>query len=307
MGSNIRRIPDRAFQGATSLQELFLDANRIETIATSAFVGTQLHTLDLSVNEIHDFIPAVFAPIGSTLRILRLTENRLENLPVNAFDVLPNLVDLELNHNHFFTLPANLFTVPVNLEILQIANCGIQRLQPGLFAGLTNLVDLELGLNELDLLPQNIFDLPRLQTLGLVQNNIRSLDAAVFGRSLNSLVTVDASINRIDAVDPTIVSANSSINSLNLAINSCTDGTFLDIPNFRDQVLAALQGCVNNFNDVPISCVFTEDEAIYECEMTLNNTNDRLSFTEITGEHMEGHNDNFVSHIRGEETIFFKF
>ena len=233
------------------------------------------------------------------MRILRLTDNRLEQLPENAFAGLPHLQDLELNHNHFFTLPAHIFNPLINLRVLQVANCGIERIQPELFSGLRSLVDLELALNDFDMLPENIFDLPNLHIIGLDGNNLRVLDANMFGQSLRSLWTVDASLNRIAAVDPNIISENSTLSNLNLAFNSCPGANFADIPNNRQSVLNALADCISTYNDVPISCTFTEDEAIYECLLTLDNVNDRLRFDSVAVEHMPNHNDNFVTHIRG--------
>ncbi|KAL7015051.1 hypothetical protein ACKWTF_016263 [Chironomus riparius] len=298
MGNNIRTIPNRAFTGVPNLLELYLDNNNIETIGSTAFAGTQIQLLDLSINGIREFVPATYAAIGASLRILRLTDNRLEQLPENAFAGLPHLQDLELNHNHFFTLPAHVFNPLINLRVLQIANCGIERIQPELFSGLRSLVDLELALNDFDMLPENIFDLPNLHVLGLDGNNLRILDANMFGQSLRSLWTVDASLNRIAAVDPNIIAENSTISNLNLAFNGCSDSNFADIPNNRQSVLNALAGCISNFNNVSISCTFTEDEAIYECLLALNNVNDRLRFDSVAVDHMPNHNDNFVTHIR---------
>lgn len=303
MGGNIRRIPDRAFTGSPNLLQLYLDNNGIRTISGTAFAGTQIQLLDLSMNEIHEFIPATYAAIGASLRILRLTDNRLESLPENAFATLNHLEDLELNHNHFFTLPLHIFNPLINLRILQVANCGIERIQPGLFSGLRSLVDLELALNDFDLLPENIFDLPNLHILGLDGNNLRVLDANMFGQSLRSLHTIDASLNRIAAFDPNVISENTTISNLNLAFNSCPGANFADIPANRQNVLNTLAECISTYNDVPISCTFTEDEAIYECLLTLDNVNDRLRFDRVSVDHMPNHNDNYVTHIRGMDNF----
>lgn len=299
--NNIRRIPNRAFSSARNLHTLFLDANRIEFIERAAFEGTRIELLDLTMNEIHRFEREVFLPIASTLRILRLNDNKLEMLPPNAFHGLDNLIDLELNHNHFFSLPTGVFNPLVNLQILQLANCGLERLQPTLFSGLNNLVDLELGLNDLDFLPDGVFDLPNLRLLGLVQNNFRTLDAAVFGRSLNTLEFIDASINRIRSVDPDIINRSARLLDLDLAFNDCVDRRFIDVPQFRNEILDSLETCVRSFNNVTISCNFSvEGETIYECQLTIDNTNDRQRFERVEGQHTEERNDNWVTHVRGE-------
>jgi len=304
MNNRIRSIPTQAFAFATNLQVLTLASNGIETISPYAFAQSQIQVLDLTHNNIGRFDPFTYAPIAGSLRILRLTDNNIRAIPENAFDRLSNLVDLELNGNQIPSIPHNAFFGAVNLQILQIANCAIERLEPATFSRLTFLRDLELALNRIDLLPDDIFDLPNLEVLGLDGNNLRVLDANAFGRSINSLMSIDASLNRITAFDPEMIRNDSSINSLNLAFNQCTDLSFNDIPLHRDVVLNNLANCINTFDEAQLSCRYTlEGGSMYICELSIDNPNDRLRFTEIAGTHMDGRNDNSVRFLTGKSDV----
>ncbi|KAL7015049.1 hypothetical protein ACKWTF_016261 [Chironomus riparius] len=302
MNNRIRSIPARAFVAATNLQVLVLASNGIEDISPYAFAQTNIQVLDLTHNNIGRFDPFTYTPIAGSLRILRLTDNNIRAIPENAFDRLSNLVDLELNGNQIPSIPHNAFFGAVNLQILQIANCRLERLEPATFSRLTFLRDLELALNQIDLLPDDIFDLPNLETLGLDGNNLRILDANAFGRSINSLMSIDASLNRITAFDPEMIRVNASINSINLSFNQCTDLSFTDIPLFRDEVLERLSGCISTFEETQLTCNYAlESGTMYICELAINNPNDRLRFTDIAGTHMEGRNDNSVRFLTALE------
>ena len=162
-------------------------------------------------------------------------------------------------------------------------------------------MDLELAVNRLSILPENIFDLPNLQLISLVQNDLRSLDAAIFGRSLDSLVFIDAGINRINAVDPGMIREDSNIRSLDLVFNACIDADFIDIPQFRDEILTALQLCIDRYESIELNCEYaiTEDD-FYRCQLSVDNEEDRLRFESISGNHLTGRNNDDVTDVVGK-------
>lgn len=94
------------------------------------------------------------------------------------------------------------------------------------------------------------FDLPALQTLGFAFNNISVLHSRVFGSSVGSLVSIDATENNINAIDRRIVENSETLADFRLSGNRCANRDFGSIQDNRSEVLEGLQGCHDNFENM---------------------------------------------------------
>ena len=87
-------VPASAFSSSTSLEQLYLDRNGIETVHEDAFDGLSgLAHFFLDHNTIVSLDKGTFDDL-SNLEHLILRKNRLESLPEGLFDGLTNLINL---------------------------------------------------------------------------------------------------------------------------------------------------------------------------------------------------------------------
>ncbi|XP_055354276.1 leucine-rich repeat protein soc-2 homolog [Paramacrobiotus metropolitanus] len=135
---------------------------------------TELRELYLDENDFA-FIRNDTIPEMKNLRVLRLSRNKLQSIPVNAFKNVEKLEELYLSANRITTISTTQFgartTQLQNLKVLDLSHNGIYSIAPGAFDGLKSLTSLMIGWNHAPLSP-NLFgtDSPKfLKYLG-VQN-----------------------------------------------------------------------------------------------------------------------------------------
>ena len=137
-----------AFHAYQALQHIYLERNRIQTVAPDAFRALR------------------------NLQILDIAANRLRTVPTPAFGHIPSVRILSLKSNPITYITADAFRPLANLEELNLENCWLNRVQPGAFAGLTSLGELNLVNNELAGLPVEIqSDLPPSLTILRLHRN----------------------------------------------------------------------------------------------------------------------------------------
>ena len=159
-----------AFDGLSSLSSLFLDnhnprydytggfRHRLATLPPGLFAGlTQLRQLDLGGVGLTELAPGTFGDVGSTLRWLHLTGNRLEALPAGTFDGATELLTLDLSDNRLVELEAGAFDGAMGLSNLNLSDNRLAALAPGLFGSLASLDVLKLHGNRLEALPPGLF------------------------------------------------------------------------------------------------------------------------------------------------------
>uniref|UniRef100_A0A7N6B4W0 Slit homolog 1 protein n=1 Tax=Anabas testudineus TaxID=64144 RepID=A0A7N6B4W0_ANATE len=99
--NKISEIEDGAFDGASSVAELHLTANHLESVRGSMFRGMEgLRMLMLRNNRISCIHNGSFTGL-TNVRLLSLYDNQLSTILPGAFDTLPNLSTLNLLANPF--------------------------------------------------------------------------------------------------------------------------------------------------------------------------------------------------------------
>jgi Leucine-rich repeat (LRR) protein len=83
--NEVREIRDNVFASASNLRHFEIEFNGLVTIHPQSFAGSSLEVLDLAFNEIAEFNPAWFVPIGHSLSWISMMGNMFSSVPDNAF------------------------------------------------------------------------------------------------------------------------------------------------------------------------------------------------------------------------------
>ncbi|KAF7652624.1 hypothetical protein LDENG_00094110 [Lucifuga dentata] len=123
--------------------------------------------------------PLHLLPQGS--RSLLLANNKLSSLGAAAFANLSSLEMLDLSNNYLDNLPPGLFRDMSNLTTLTLHNNSLTVMDRDLFQGLGGLQSLDLSLNGLSSVPLELLDeLQSLRWLSLAGNRLHGLERAAF-------------------------------------------------------------------------------------------------------------------------------
>ncbi|XP_068014136.1 osteomodulin [Melanerpes formicivorus] len=216
--NNIEAVPAGPFTNATFLREINLSHNKIKSHMIDSGVFDKLLNLvqlHLQYNELEEFP----FPLPTSLERLLLGSNKISHLPANALEGLPNitmldlcnnslddsvlrgkpfsnlknLMQLNLCHNKFQTMPPDL---PSSLMHLSLENNSITSIPENYFSRLPKIIALRMSHNNLQNIPHNIFNLPNLLELNLGHNKLQQ----VFNipRSLQHLYIEDNDIEFIN-------------------------------------------------------------------------------------------------------------
>jgi Leucine-rich repeat (LRR) protein len=155
--NQISEIPERAFSGLSSLQELYLNDNVISEISERVFS-------DLS-----------------SLRRLQLNDNQIFKIHPNAFSGLTSLEELHLHNNRISEITPYTFSGLTSLERLLLYNNRISKIHPYAFSDLSSLQELWLNHNQIsEIYPGTFSDLSSLEELNLSENQISVLHSGAF-------------------------------------------------------------------------------------------------------------------------------
>ncbi|GAV01578.1 hypothetical protein RvY_12268-2 [Ramazzottius varieornatus] len=151
---------------------------------------TRLHYLDLSGNNIRDFID-LHLEILDDIVSLQLSGNLLDNIDGNDLKPLRNLTTLGVSGNHISRIDASAFDGLVYLSFLNLQDNNLEELAPSIFDNIPRLNFLNLKHNEFREIPRGI---QKLQLLGIVflnQNFIRTVPVELV-RIWNSSPAIEA-------------------------------------------------------------------------------------------------------------------
>ncbi|KAG5874746.1 hypothetical protein JTB14_027085 [Gonioctena quinquepunctata] len=178
--------------------ELIFDHCNIKYLDPGLFANIRnVELIDLSYNLLtteeidgHDFKGpyknSKFHPLS--LKYLNLAYNQIHSLPMNFFENMPDLEELNLEGNDFSVLDPHTQTAIAtlsNLKILNLANNQLTELERDAVENLTNLIEINLSSNRLDFVPDNLNHLSKsLRVLKLDHNFIFELnDKSFLGKS----------------------------------------------------------------------------------------------------------------------------
>ena len=222
----VRDIESGAFLGVSDLTDVNVSHNHISGSVDSGMFAadTALSSLDISDNDIESLSSHVFALAGgSSIRELRLADNRLMVLPDLAFANLTGLEHLDLSGNRLTNLTQPLFDELFSLRRLLLANNRLSSLHPTQFNYLQHLDQLALENNELSSLPASVFSqLSSLRTLTLQGNRLTAVYSNVFPTIYSNLTTLNLDRNRFADLAQIGISGISSLETLTLAANRLT-------------------------------------------------------------------------------------
>uniref|UniRef100_A0A673A7Q5 Ig-like domain-containing protein n=1 Tax=Sphaeramia orbicularis TaxID=375764 RepID=A0A673A7Q5_9TELE len=175
--NKIRTIDGRRTRELVSVETLDLSNNDITELRGHCFpAGLQIRDLYLSNNKISVLELGALDHLGSTLQVLRLSRNRINQIPVRAFQ-LPRLTQLELNRNRIRQVEGLTFQGLSSLEVLKLQRNSISKLTDGAFWDLAKMKVLHLDYNSLtEVNSGSLYGLTSLQQLFLSNNSIARIN-----------------------------------------------------------------------------------------------------------------------------------
>eukprot|EP00039_Didymoeca_costata_P003892 m.70393 g.70393 ORF g.70393 m.70393 type:complete len:1202 (-) comp12127_c0_seq1:60-3665(-) len=229
-------VPFEAFEFLADNITLRLDHNALTLTEPGAFDKLSLSKLELEYNTLNK-IPSIFNM--TELEYLHLQENNitlitdrdlsdltglkaifLQNNAITAIQPLAfaqneHLAAIYLDGNKLTICPEAVLSLP-QLQILTLSHNSITTLQTSAFGNLTSLTALKLAHNLLSDFPPTVFLQASLQILDLSGNML------TVAPELDSVVSLDLSMNKITMVDAQLIRNTSALKSLSLANNMIT-------------------------------------------------------------------------------------
>ncbi|XP_055377442.1 leucine-rich repeat-containing protein 15-like [Condylostylus longicornis] len=168
-------------------------------------------------NSIIPKIPIELFNVYPDLKQLSISNAYVEELPDNLTS--NNLEFLYLSNNKLKSIENNVFKSLPNLKYLWLSNNQIEKINEFAFDDMDNLLFLELSNNEItelsDLLFQNI---PKLTSLFLSKNKITTLQEGLFDNNTN-LYQLNIDNNNILTIDENIFKEVKNLNVLDISFN----------------------------------------------------------------------------------------
>jgi Leucine-rich repeat (LRR) protein/Cu/Zn superoxide dismutase len=231
-------------------QSLFLSGNKLTDIASDAFLSlSYLKQLDLSNNSISRL---VLPPVMSSLQVLRIDSNQLDQFPegLRNFGTIDVLTLLNVSNNLLTSMPSmtiygtsdNVKVQTVDLHGNQLTSVddltlvgyfrtvnlqgnSLTDISNGTLGRILNLTQLDLSWNLLSTVPQAVCSSSfAITNLKLSDNRIATLcKGEVLANMSTAILDLDLSYNQLVNVPPSFLSfLGPSLNHLNLSNNLLT-------------------------------------------------------------------------------------
>ncbi|XP_066527565.1 leucine-rich repeats and immunoglobulin-like domains protein 1 [Hoplias malabaricus] len=180
--NKIGSVQGSRLQNLTHLETLDLSNNDIIDLREHCFPpGLRIKELILSSNKIVHLESGAFRSLAGSLQVLRLSRNRLTQLPVKGLE-LPKLTQLELSRNRLRLIEGLTFQGLSSLEVLKLQRNNISKLTDGAFWGLARMRTLHLDYNSLkEVNSGSLYGLESLLHLHLSNNSISSFNPEGWG------------------------------------------------------------------------------------------------------------------------------
>uniref|UniRef100_A0A4W5Q822 Leucine rich repeats and immunoglobulin like domains 1 n=1 Tax=Hucho hucho TaxID=62062 RepID=A0A4W5Q822_9TELE len=227
--NKIRAIDGKRMIDLVSVETLDLSSNDITEVRGQGFpTGLQIKDLYLSNNKIQLLEAGALDQLSSTLQVLRLSRNRISQVPVKSFQ-LPKLTQLELNRNRVRQVEGLTFQGLASLEVLKLQRNNISKLTDGAFWGLAKMKVLHLDYNSLrEVNSGSLYGLSSLLQLFLSNNFISHINPDGW-RFCQRLRELNLSYNNLSRLDEGSLAVLGDLHTLRLGHNSIshiTEGAF---------------------------------------------------------------------------------
>uniref|UniRef100_A0A452VH23 Leucine rich repeats and immunoglobulin like domains 1 n=1 Tax=Ursus maritimus TaxID=29073 RepID=A0A452VH23_URSMA len=236
--NKIRSVEGSQLQAYLALEVLDLSSNNITEIRNTCFPhGLHLKELNLASNRIGTLESGAFDGLSRSLVMLRLSKNRITQLPMKAFK-LPRLTQLDLNRNRIRVIEGLTFQGLDSLEVLKLQRNNISKLTDGAFWGLSRIHVLRLVKVEDGAVCSGFFPPATSSASSGVQsggNSITRISREGWGfcPKLHELVL---SFNNLTRLDEESLADLSSLSTLRLSHNSIShiaEGAFRGLKHLR--------------------------------------------------------------------------
>ncbi|KAJ7998959.1 hypothetical protein DPEC_G00210400 [Dallia pectoralis] len=234
--NKILTIDGKRMRDLVSLETLDLSNNDITEVRGQGFpAGLQIKDLYLSNNKITLLEAGALDQLSASLQILRLSRNRISQVPVKAFQ-LSKLTQLELNRNRLRQVEGLTFQGLASLEVLKLQRNNISKLTDGAFWGLAKMKVLHLEYNTLrEVNSGSLYGLSSLQQLYLGNNSISHINPDGW-RFCQRLRELSLSYNNLSRLDEGSLATLGELHTLRLGHNSIshiTEGAFRGLKALR--------------------------------------------------------------------------
>uniref|UniRef100_A0A663M140 Leucine rich repeats and immunoglobulin like domains 1 n=1 Tax=Athene cunicularia TaxID=194338 RepID=A0A663M140_ATHCN len=234
--NRIRSIEASQLKPYVTLETLDLSFNDITEIRNGCFPqGLHIKELYLGSNRINTLEPGAFDSLSRSLLTLRLSKNRITQLPVKAFR-LPRLIQLELNRNRIRLIEGLTFQGLDSLEVLKLQRNNISKLTDGAFWGLAKMQVLHLEYNSLtEVNSGSLYGLSSLHQLHLSNNSISRInpDGWSFCQKLHELILSYNNLTRLDEGSLADLGGLHVLRLSHNSINHIAEGAFKGLKNLR--------------------------------------------------------------------------
>ncbi|KAF5290884.1 hypothetical protein FQA39_LY14564 [Lamprigera yunnana] len=212
-------LSSKYFEGLEYLDKIILNNNNIIEIDEDTFKNlTNLTEIDLGTNLI-TLKPKLFR-YSTNLRLLDISQNNLEYLPIGIFQNLKNLKYLYMWSNKFSTLNTKTFEDLENLEILELRNTNLESLPDDIFYSLINLRMISLAMNKLSTLSKNTFrNNQHLEVIQMQQNEDLETLPDYFFSNLTHLKNVELNECKLSALPENLFYGSAHVQNLSLNYN----------------------------------------------------------------------------------------
>ncbi|KAM9326761.1 leucine-rich repeats and immunoglobulin-like domains protein 1 [Gastrophryne carolinensis] len=234
--NKIRKVESKDLMPYTSLETLDLSFNEITEVHSSSFPQRlRIKDLNLGSNKLGSLNAGSFDNLSRSLLMLRLSKNRITQLPVKAFR-LPLLTQLELNRNRIRLIEGLTFQGLDNLEALKLQRNNISKLADGAFWGLARMQILHLEYNSLtEVNSGSLYGLRSLQQLYLSNNSISKISSGgwSFCQKLQELVLSHNNLTRLDGGSLADLGSLTVLRLSHNAISLVAEGAFKGLQRLR--------------------------------------------------------------------------
>ncbi|KAK4880062.1 hypothetical protein RN001_008208 [Aquatica leii] len=197
--NQLTEIADAALENARDLQAIDASNNFLVKLPDSIYGMNNLRVLDLTNNRLQNINPSTLNSLSS-LSELRMSQNLAQEMKTGAFDNLALLKILYLDNNELETIENHAINSLPSLKIVKLNKNRLKDIPDFAFHNLPVLQIVELQENRLQSIGGNCFSaVPHLLMLNLSHNHLTNLDEVGL-KNLRSLEMLDLSNNRLSRI-----------------------------------------------------------------------------------------------------------